>query len=150
MEEIKIRFANSNDFDNVADLSKRFADECCCNGVKAESEEFYRDKKVLVATTTNNLIVGYLYFTIENDTKTTPYGQKGDLTLWLEELFVLPSYRKNGAGKMLFDFVEQYAKQEGCKSLRGSAVSKDYKRLLKFYIEKLGMDFWSALLIKNL
>lgn len=150
MEDIKIRFARADDCDNIADLSKQFADECCCNGVNAESEEFYKDKRVLVATTSNNLIVGYLYFEIEREEKTRSFSKKGDQILWIEELFVLPSYRKNGAGKMLFDFAETCAKENKCKTMRVNAVSKDYKRLLKFYIEKLGMDFWSAFLIKRI
>ena len=149
MEEIKIRMAKASDYDNIADLSKQFADECCCNSIAAASEDFYKEKQVLVATS-GTLIVGYLYFTIENDPVDTSYGKKEDLTLWIQELFVLPSYRKNGGGKMLFEKAEVIAQEKKCKSLRVYGVSKDYKRLLKFYIEKLGMDFWSALLIKNI
>ena len=148
MEEIKIRLSKTTDCDNIADLSAQFAQECCCNGVKEESKEFYRSKNVIVASI-NNLIIGYLYYEIDKDSKTTPYGNQGDKTFWIEELFVLPSYRKHGVGKMLFDFAENEAKEHACKTMRVNAVSKDYKRLLKFYIEKLGMDFWSALLIKN-
>lgn len=149
MEEIKINFATHDECDNVALLSKQFADECCCSGVKAEKEEFYQDKKVIVASV-NNLIVGYLYLEIEKEPKTTPYAKKGNNVLWIKELFVLPTFRKNGVGKLLFDFAENYAKENDCKTMRVNAVSKDYKKLLKFYIEKLGMDFCSALLIKNI
>lgn len=149
MEEIKISFAGADDFDNVALLSKQFAAECCCNGVKAETENFYKDKTVLVASV-DNLIVGYLYFEIKQETQIRPYAKEGDKVLWIEELFVLPTFRKNGVGKLLFDFAEKHAKENDCKTMRVNAVSKDYKRLLKFYIEKLDMDFWSALLIKNI
>lgn len=149
MEEIKIGFAGKDDFDNVALLSKQFADECCNNGVKAETETFYKDKKVVVASV-NALIVGYLYLEIEKEKSKKPYSKKGDKILWIEELFVLPTFRKNGVGKLLFDYAEGYGKENDCKTMRVNAISKDYKKLLKFYIEKLGMDFWSAFLIKNI
>ena len=149
MEEIKIGFAGKDDFDNVALLSKQFADECCCNGVTAANEDFYKDKKVVVASV-NGLIVGYLYLEVEEEKSAKPYAKKGDKVLWIEELFVLPTFRKNSVGKLLFDFAEGYAKENACKTMRVNAAMKDYKKLLKFYIEKLGMEFWSALLIKNI
>jgi len=149
MQEIKIRFNYKEEAMIIADLSKRFAEENSCNGVVAENQDFFENLKVVVAVAEGE-IIGYCYGNIEKEERNRSFAKRNDLFFYLEEIYVIPEYRKDGVGQKLFNFIENYAKKEGCKTLRLSAVSKDYKRLLSFYIDKLNMTFWSAYLIKNI
>lgn len=149
MNNIIIRFNSKEDARKLADLSKQFAKENSCNAIIADDEVFFLNHKVAVAIS-NGKIVGYCYGKVEKEVKNRTYSQKNDFYFDLEEIYVLPKYRNCGVGQKLYNFVEDYAKKENCKTLRLNAVSKDYKRLLSFYIDKLKMNFWSAYLIKNI
>ena len=51
---------------------------------------------------------------------------------------------------MLFHDVEQAVKAAGIEFIMLSTATKNYKSILHFYIDELGMDFWSARLFKKL
>ena len=76
--------------------------------------------------------------------------KKGQKSFYIEEIYIDKKYRNSGVGLKLFEFIENYAKQNNCDLLETTAVSKDYEKLLNFYIKKLNMNFWSANLIKKL
>lgn len=73
----------------------------------------------------------------------TPYFE-------IEELYVIPRRRSQGVGRALFAYAERAVKDAGCDFLMLSTATKDYKSILHFYIDELGMDFWSARLFKKL
>ena len=73
----------------------------------------------------------------------TPYFE-------IEELYVVASYRSKGVGKALFHNAEQAVKTTGIEFIMLSTATKNYKSILHFYIDELGMDFWSARLFKKL
>lgn len=95
-------------------------------------------------------IVGYCYGKFEITNKNTSIFKKGQKLFYLEELYVDAQYRNNEIGQSLFLFIEQYAKENDCELIETTAVSKDYKSLLSFYIDKLNMEFWSAEIFKKL
>ena len=68
----------------------------------------------------------------------------------VEELYVVPECRGQGVGKVLFSFAEAVVKAEGIDYLMLSTATKDYRRILHFYIDELGMEFWSARLFKRI
>ena len=57
-------------------------------------------------------------------------------TLFLEDIFVLEEYRRQGVGKKMFDFLKETAKQEGCGRIEFT-VLKWNKSAQEFY-EKNG------------
>lgn len=65
-------------------------------------------------------------------------------------MYIDKEYRNQGIGKRLYQYLEQYAIDNKCVSIQLNAVSKDYKSLLKFYIEELGFEFLNAFLIKHI
>jgi GNAT superfamily N-acetyltransferase len=57
-------------------------------------------------------------------------------TLFLEDIFVLQEYRRQGVGKKMFDFLKEVAKREGCGRIEFT-VLKWNKSAQEFY-EKNG------------
>lgn len=148
MEEI-IKFAEKEDIKAIVVLSKNFEEELCCNGIKADNEEFFKDKKIVVVKL-NNEIVGYCYGNEEIKGRDTSFFKKGQKSFYLEEIYIKPEFRNKKLGDKMFSFIQDYAKSISCELLETTAVSKDYKKLLKFYIDKQDMQFWSANLIKKI
>lgn len=147
--KIKIEFAKEFEVDELVRLSKAFEQEKCCNGIIADDKDFFIKKKVAVAKIDTS-IVGYCYGIFEIKTKDTSKYKKGQKSFYVEELYVDARHRNKEIGRKLFCFIERYAKENGCDFIETTAVSKDYKRLLSFYIDKLDMDFWSAEIIKKI
>ncbi len=146
---MEFRFLKEEHFDRLAELSKVFSEEGCCNNIVADSSEHFAGKKVL-GCIVDDEIVGYLYGSIEVENKSRSYAEPGDCYFELEEIYVLPEYRNQGVGRRLIGFIEGYVRACGCKSIRLNAVSKDYKRLLNFYVDIVGMDVISAYLVKQI
>ena len=69
---MEIRFATNNDLKFVEQLSKKFAEENCCNAIVADSVNFLKGKQIAVAIESNK-IIGYGYGTIEFATKNKDY-----------------------------------------------------------------------------
>jgi len=146
---MEIRFADKENFGKVAKLSQMFADENCCNGIVADSEDYYLDKIVAVAVD-DGQIVGYAHGQFEKASKNKSYVNKNDKLFYLEEMYIVPAKRNLNIGKQLFLFLENYAKAKGASVLELNAVSKNYLKLLDFYINKLNMTFLSAYLYKKI
>ncbi|MBE5745881.1 MAG: GNAT family N-acetyltransferase [Clostridiales bacterium] len=149
MNKIKIKFAKKSDSEELAKLSQLFFEEGSCNGIVADNKEHFENKNIIIALL-NNKIIGYCYGEINIETKKRAFSNKDDKFYSLEEIFVIPEYRNLNIGQKLFEFAENYAKEKGCKTIQLNAVSKDYQKLLSFYIEKLNMNFWSAYLFKKI
>lgn len=149
MRCVVIRFAKKEELKDVSKLSKMFASENCCNGIVADSENYYLDKTVAVAIV-DSKIVGYAYGKIETVQKEKSYAHKGELMFYLEEMYVVPEKRNLNIGEEMFNFLEDFSKKQGVSVLELNAVSKDYLKLLDFYINKLNMTFFSAYLYKKI
>lgn len=147
--EIIIEFAKEEDLSAIAALSKAFEEEQCCNGIVADKENFFATKKVVIAKVEEKLI-GYCYGEEEIKQRNTTFFKKGQKSFYLEEIYIDKKYRNKKIGTKLFNFIENYAQKIGCEIIETTAVSKDYQKLLSFYIDKLNFNFWSASLIKKL
>ena len=95
-------------------------------------------------------ILGYLLGKEEKAQRASSIMADGTPYFEIEELYVIPQHRSQGVGRALFAYAEQAVKDTGCDFLMLSTATKDYKSILHFYIDELGMDFWSARLFKKL
>lgn len=98
----------------------------------------------------NGEVLGYLFGHKTGAERTNSIMEEGTAFFEIEELYVTPEHRSEGIGKKLFSFAEQTVQTEGIGYLMLSTATKDCKRILHFYLDELGMDFWSARLYKKL
>jgi len=73
----------------------------------------------------------------------TPYFE-------VDEIYVVPENRGRGVGSALYRFIEEAAQKEGMEYVMLTTATKDFRRILHFYIDEMGMEFWSARLFKKI
>ena len=61
----------------------------------------------------------------------------------------MPEMRRRGFGKELFLFAEKAVKGEAEFIMLSTAV-KNWQAIFRFYLDELGMEFWSARLFKKI
>lgn len=82
-----------------------------------------------------------------------PYAMAPDVgtPCWeIEELYVSPAQRSRGIGRALYEYAELASKRDGAEYIFLSTSTRDFRRILHFYIDELGMEFWTARLFKKL
>ena len=130
-------------------MSACWEQENNCHGYRKNAPSDIDGNRIFLAEEKDR-ILGYLLGHEENATKTSSIMEAQTRCFEVEELYVIPECRSTGVGKALFRYAEEHAQKDGVEFLMVATATKDYKRILHFYIEELGMDFWSARLFKKL
>ena len=112
-------------------LSKVWAEENCCPA-------YYEDEH----------IIAYALGHISVQEEETSFNKIGEKAFELDEIYVVHTYRNKGIGKDLYRFLEKDI-WNSVDVIGVMATSYQYNRLLKFYIEELGLQFNHALLVKR-
>lgn len=129
-------------------LSRDWGREDSCRGYRENARDDFELRRVFTARE-DGVLLAYLFGIVETEERGNSVLNKGARYFELEELYVVPERRSQGIGRELFSLAEQTLGGEaGCVVL--NAATKDWRRALHFYIEELGMDFWSARLFKKL
>ena len=133
MSELKIKFATSDDTSIVLEFIKKLADyEKLSHEVVATEEEL---KKTIFAKNSNaEVILGFLEetpvaFALFFHNYSTFLAKKG---LYLEDLFVLPEYRRNGFGKIMLKYLAKLALERNCGRFEWSVLDWN-KPAIDFY-----------------
>ncbi len=129
-------------------LSVLWEEEENCWGYRRNTEEDLKGRRLFVAERDGE-ILGYLFGQNRIQEENTQVIPKDSRVFDVEELYVLPKWRSRGIGRRLFQLAEESVKNEA-DILDLSTATKDQARILHFYIEELGMMFWSARLVKKL
>ena len=68
----------------------------------------------------------------------------------IQEIYVHPLYRSRGIGKKLIERLEEELREKGIELMLLSTATKNWRAIMHFYIDEVGMNFWSARLYKRL
>ena len=129
-------------------MSADWAAEGSCWGYGTNEYEDLAGNRVFLAEESGE-VIGYLLGHRVTADKTNSVMEEGTEYFELEELYITPAHRSKGVGSALFRYLEERVRPEAAYILL-SAAAKNYRKILHFYIDELGMEFWSARLFKKL
>ena len=134
--------------EQLISLSEDWEKENCCHGYKKNTLADIGENRVFLAVE-SDVIIGYLFGHNEVAEKSTSVYHKGTKYFEIEELYVKPSFRSQGIGRELFQYAEKEVASE-VDILMLSTSAKNFRAILHFYIDELGMEFWSARIFKKI
>ncbi len=126
-------------------LSADWESENSCRGYRRNTREDLEGTRVFIAEE-NDELIGYLFGRQKRANSASSVMPAGAVCFEVEELYVKPAFRSRGVGAALFRYMEELVEAD---YLTLSTATKDFQAVLHFYIDLLGMDFWSARLVKK-
>ena len=129
-------------------LSVDWEREGSCYGYRRNTAADIEGNRVFLARE-GEQTVGYLFGHMETERDMGSICPAGTPFFEVEELYVRPEWRNRGVGRALFQAVENAVKGQAALIMLGTAT-KNWRAILHFYIDELGMEFWSARLFKRL
>lgn len=150
VSDINIRETGLNEpvVEALLQLSAEWEAENNCRGYRKNEYSDLEGSRVFLAEE-DGKIIGYLSGRTVVSKRETSVMPQGTVFFEVEELYVKPACRSRGVGSALFCYVEEQVKQEASYLIL-SAAAKNFQAVLHFYIDELGMEFWSARLFKKL
>lgn len=130
----------------LIDLSKVWEKEEITFGLRSNTKQDLNEPCFIAIE--NDVIVGYAFGHFEVNEKYRSFSEVGDNFFFVDEVYVIPELRGKGIGKTLFKMLEEEVKDK-VKCITLSTATKDYKKILNFYVEELGMTFHDAYLFKK-
>ena len=137
-----IRIAEITDINSILDITKSCALRMNENKIFQWNDQYPNEEAFINDVKNNELyvyvknknIVGCISLCNNMDDvyKTVCWNTKNKNNLYVHRLAVHPNFQRQGVGKLLMDFGENYAKKNSYISIRLDTFSKN-KRNLKFY-----------------
>ncbi|MCH5271654.1 MAG: GNAT family N-acetyltransferase [Lachnospiraceae bacterium] len=134
--------------EQLISLSEYWEKENSCHGYQKNTLDDIKGNRIFLAVE-DNIVIGYLLGHKAVAEKATSVYQADTNYFEIEELYVIPAFRNKGIGKRLFEYVEREVAAE-VDMIMLSTATKNFRAILHFYIDELGMEFWSARLFKKL
>ena len=134
--------------ERLISLSEDWEAENSCYGYRANERADIEGNRVFLARAEGE-ILGYLFGRVERTEKKSSVMPAGTACFEVEELYVRPAFRSRGVGAALFRFAQEAVRGEAAYMMVSTAT-KNWRAILHFYLEELGMDFWSARLFKKI
>lgn len=123
--------------------------ENSCFGYRRNEPDDLAGRRVFIAEA-DGVLIGYLFGLTERTKQDTSVAPADTLYFELEELYVVPCWRSRGVGRELFRMAEEAACSDGLTLLMLETATKNWRAILHFYLDELGMEFWSARLFKRI
>lgn len=134
--------------DTLIKMSADWAAENSCRGYYPNELSDIQGNRIFLALEAGKP-VGYLLGHMTRAERDSTVMQENTPFFEVEELYIVPSHRSKGLGGALFRYAEQCVRPEA-EYILLSTATKNWKAILHFYIEELGMEFWSARLFKRI
>ena len=132
----------------LLELSLMWEKEDSCYGYRANTEDDIQDCYILAAY--DDELIAYVFGKEEIQDKQTSIIDKNMHYFEVQEIYVHPLYRLRGIGKQLIERLEEELREKGIEMMLLSTATKNWRAILHFYIDEVGMNFWSARLYKRL
>lgn len=146
MISYEIRKLDSDLTKQLIALSRLWVQEDCSYGmIENQADDL---SEPLAVALDGEKVVGYVFGHFYTQENKTSYIETGSRCFSVDELYVLPQYRSQGIGRALFQMLEKQVRDD-CTYMTLSTSTKNYKAILKLYVDELGMNFHSAFLIKR-
>lgn len=129
-------------------LSQEWEEEGSIHGYHKNEPDDIEGNRIFAAFRGEQMI-GYLFGKMQETQKDSSIMPAGTRCFEIEEIYVQPALRSSGIGSRLFQLA-QLAVTGEAQMLTLSTSTKNYQAILHFYIEQMGMQFWSARLFKPL
>lgn len=129
-------------------MSADWETENNCYGHRRNTREDIEGNRAFLAEE-NGKIIGYLFGHEDRAQKMRSVMPDGTPFFEVEELYIDPLYRDCGFGRALFRYAESQVK-ENVDYLLLSTATKNHRAILHFYLDEVGMEFWSARLFKRI
>ena len=117
-------------------------------GYRANERSDIEGNRIFLAED-NGEIIGYLFGKISLSKNMRSIMPEGTPFFEVEEIYVIPSRRSQGVGESLFRLAENAVRPDA-EYIVLSTATKNRKAIFHFYIDELGMEFWSARLFKKI
>lgn len=140
---------NEEILETLIALSEEWEEENSCFGYRKNERADIEGNRIFLAEESGR-IVGYLFGHVKKAENMTSIMPQGTEYFEIEELYVVPKMRSMGIGGKLFLLAERTVKQENIGYLSLGTATKNFRAILHFYIEEMGMKFWSARLFKKI
>ena len=134
--------------ERLISLSEDWEAENSCYGYRANERADLEGNRIFLAEEDGET-VGYLFghsFKSENMRSIMPEGTD---CFEVEELYVVPAFRSRGIGAALFRHASEAVKAEA-EYMILSTATRNWRAVFHFYLDELGMEFWSARLFKRI
>lgn len=132
----------------LIELSKAWEAEGSCYGYVANSRGSFEGRRIFAARVQGE-IIGYLMGSAGRARNMSAVIPDGAMYFEVDELYVAAEHRGRGVGTALLERAQQAAGEEAEYMLLSTA-SRNWRAALHFYIDRMGMDYWSAQLFKRL
>lgn len=132
----------------LIEMSKAWQAESVTHGYFANTRADIEGNRIFLAYDGWE-VVGYLFGHEEKAERDTTVMAAGTPYFEVMELYVKPERRSRGIGQRLMAVVEE-AVRGGAEFIVLSTATKNARAILHFYIDEVGMEFWSARLFKKI
>ncbi len=129
-------------------MSEDWEAENSCYGYRANERSDIEGNRIFLAEESGK-IVGYLFGSVRESKNMKSVMPEGTSIFELEEIYVVPGRRSQGIGEKLFRYAENAVRTDA-EYIVLSTATKNRKAIFHFYIDELGMEFWSARLFKKI
>lgn len=133
--------------DTLIRLSGDWEAENSCYGYRKNEKADIEGNRIFLAKAGEEMM-GYLFGHPEKAERSKSIMPDGTPVFEVEELFVKPEYRSKGVGKLLFLYAEE-AVRDTADYIMLSTATRNWRAIFHFYLDELGMEFWSARLFKK-
>ena len=140
--------ADERTVETLIRFSKDWEAENSCYGYRANEKADIEGNRIFLAEEEGE-VIGYLFGKIYRSERMKSIMPEGTPYFEVEELYVVPERRSRGTGSELFRRAEETLRGEA-EYMVLSTAARNWKAILHFYLDELGMRFWSARLYKKL